>query len=113
MTVTTGQSRTNQPPASAVVVNPSKVDDLEDLRRVVDDTLARAGWPAPQWLETTPDDPGMGQTRTAIESGAEVVFVCGGDGTVMSAVSGPARGERRYECRRQPAPSLSSHRSRP
>jgi diacylglycerol kinase family enzyme len=87
MAVTTGQSRTNQTPASAVVVNPSKVDNLEDLRRTVDDTLARAGWPAPQWFETTPDDPGRGQTRTAIESGAEVVFVCGGDGTVMAAVS--------------------------
>ena len=87
MTVTTGQSRTNQTPASAVVVNPSKVDNLEQLRRTVDDTLTRAGWPAPQWFETTPDSPGLGQTRAAIESGAEVVFVCGGDGTVMSAVS--------------------------
>jgi diacylglycerol kinase family enzyme len=87
MTVTTGQSRTNQSPAAAVVVNPSKVDDLAELRRTVDDTLARAGWPAPQWLETTPDDPGLGQTRTAVESGAEVVFLCGGDGTVMAAVS--------------------------
>jgi diacylglycerol kinase family enzyme len=87
MTVTTGQSRSNQTPASAVVVNPSKVDDLDQLRRTVDQTLSRAGWPAPQWFETTPDDPGVGQTRTAVESGAEVVFVCGGDGTVMSAVS--------------------------
>jgi diacylglycerol kinase family enzyme len=87
MTVTTGPGRTNPTPASAVVVNPSKVDDLDQLRRTVDDTLTRAGWPAPQWFETTPDDPGVGQTRTAVESGAEVVFVCGGDGTVMAAVS--------------------------
>jgi diacylglycerol kinase family enzyme len=87
MTVTTGQSRTNQAPRSAVVVNPSKVDDLGALRRTVEDTLSQAGWPAPRWFETTADDPGLGQTRTAIESGAEVVFVCGGDGTVMSAVS--------------------------
>ena len=87
MTGTTGQNRTNQTPTSAVVVNPSKVDDIEQLRRTVDDTLSRAGWPAPQWFETTPDDPGRGQTRAAVESGAEVVFVCGGDGTVMSAVS--------------------------
>lgn len=87
MTVTTGHSRTNQTPPSAVVVNPSKVDDLEQLRRTVDGTLSRAGWPAPQWFETTPQDPGVGQTRAAVESGAEVVFVCGGDGTVMSAVS--------------------------
>jgi diacylglycerol kinase family enzyme len=87
MTVTTGQSRTHPAPASAVVVNPSKVNNLEQLRRTVDDTLTRAGWPAPRWFETTPDDPGVGQARAAIASGAEVVFVCGGDGTVMSAVS--------------------------
>jgi diacylglycerol kinase family enzyme len=87
MTVTTGPCRTNQTPASAIVVNPAKVDNLEQLRRTVDDTLTRAGWPAPQWFETTPDDPGVGQTRAAVEAGAQVVFVCGGDGTVMSAVS--------------------------
>jgi diacylglycerol kinase family enzyme len=87
VTITTGQSRSNQTPASAVVVNPAKVDNLEDLRRTVDDTLSRSGWPAPQWFETTRDDPGLGQARAAVESGAEVVFVCGGDGTVMSAVS--------------------------
>jgi poly(hydroxyalkanoate) depolymerase family esterase len=87
MAVMTGQSRGSQAPASAVVVNPSKVDDLDQLRRTVDDTLTGAGWAAPQWFETTPDDPGRGQTRTAVASGAEVVFVCGGDGTVMAAVS--------------------------
>jgi diacylglycerol kinase family enzyme len=87
MTGTTRHSRTNQTPASAVVVNPSKMDSLEELRRTVDDTLTRVGWPAPKWFETTPDDPGLGQTRAAIDTGAEVVFVCGGDGTVMSAVS--------------------------
>ncbi len=87
MTVTTGPSRTNQAPRSAVVVNPSKVDDLDALRRTVDDTLSGAGWPAPRWFQTTADDPGLVQTRTAIAEGAEVVFVCGGDGTVMSALS--------------------------
>jgi diacylglycerol kinase family enzyme len=87
MTVMNSRSRASQTPASAVVVNPSKVDELDKLRRTVDDTLARAGWPAPRWFETTPDDPGLGQTRAAAESGAEVVFVCGGDGTVMSAMS--------------------------
>ncbi|HWS31147.1 MAG TPA: diacylglycerol kinase family protein [Actinoplanes sp.] len=85
MTVTT--SRTNRAPRSAVVANPSKIDDWDGLRSTVDDTLNRAGWPAPRWFETTEDDPGLGQTHAAVESGAEVVFVCGGDGTVMSAVS--------------------------
>jgi diacylglycerol kinase family enzyme len=68
------------------VVNPAKVDDLDRVRQTVNDALAEAGWPVPQWLETTPDDPGYGQTRTAVEGGATVVFVCGGDGTVMSAL---------------------------
>jgi diacylglycerol kinase family enzyme len=86
MPVTTGQRRINRTPRSAVVVNPSKID-VGTLRPTVEDALSRVGWPAPQWFETTPADPGREQTHKAIESGAEVVFVCGGDGTVMSALS--------------------------
>ncbi len=71
---------------SAVVVNPAKVADLPALRRQVDAALAEAGWPQAAWLETTPEDPGFGQARQAVEQGAEVVFACGGDGTVMSCV---------------------------
>ncbi|MCG5448579.1 MULTISPECIES: diacylglycerol/lipid kinase family protein [Micromonospora] len=73
---------------SAVVVNPVKVDDLDELRRTVDDALTAAGWPAPQWYETTVDDPGRGQTEKAVKDGVDLVFACGGDGTVMSCVSG-------------------------
>jgi diacylglycerol kinase family enzyme len=69
---------------SAVVVNPARVADLDVRRRDIVGALTAAGWPEPLWLETTPDDPGCGQTRQAVESGAEVVFVCGGDGTVMA-----------------------------
>jgi hypothetical protein len=42
------------------------VDNLEKLRRTVDDTLTRAGWPAPQWFETTPDDPARRQAHTIV-----------------------------------------------
>jgi len=80
------ERRVDRAPRSAVVVNPAKVEDLDRLRHTVDDALARAGWPAPQWLITTPQDPGHGQARTAVESGAAVVFVCGGDGTVLAAL---------------------------
>ncbi|MDP9795283.1 diacylglycerol kinase family enzyme [Catenuloplanes nepalensis] len=74
-------------PVSAVVVNPAKVADLGLLRSTITDTLAAAGWAAPMWLETTVDDPGAGQAGAAVRDGAEVVLVCGGDGTVMSCVT--------------------------
>jgi diacylglycerol kinase family enzyme len=71
-------------PLSAVVVNPSKVTDLDGRRREICAVLAAAGWPEPLWLPTTPEDPGCGQTAEAVERGAAVVFACGGDGTVMA-----------------------------
>jgi diacylglycerol kinase family enzyme len=74
-------------PRSAVIVNPVKVADLDLLRRTIEQGLASAGWPAPAWLQTTPEDAGRGQATKAIEDGAELVFVCGGDGTVMACVT--------------------------
>lgn len=73
-------------PRSAVVVHPLRVGDLDAYRARVDGELASAGWPAPLWLPTTADDPGPGQARQALDAGAEVVFVAGGDGTVRSCV---------------------------
>lgn len=77
---------TGRAPRSAVVVNPAKTDP-DALRATVTDALAAAGWPEPLWYATTVDDPGEGQAREAVRAGAEVVFVCGGDGTIMSCVS--------------------------
>jgi diacylglycerol kinase family enzyme len=63
------------------VCNPVTVDDPDELRTelkrrdVTSDLL---------WLETTEDDPGAGQTRHALDAGAEMVLVCGGDGTVAA-----------------------------
>ncbi|MER7282566.1 diacylglycerol kinase family protein [Dactylosporangium sp. NPDC000244] len=76
---------------SAVVINPSKVLDLDEGRRELCGALADAGWPEPLWLETTPEDPGCGMAREAVAAGVEVVLVCGGDGTVM-AVAGELAG---------------------
>lgn len=83
-----GGARDPQP--SAVIVNPVRVADLSARREIIEATLAAAGWPAPAWFETTVDDPGTGQARRAVEQGAAVVFVCGGDGTVRSVITGLA-----------------------
>ena len=71
---------------SAVVINPTKVVDLDGRRRRIVSALAAAGWDPPLWLETTRDDTGAKQTREAIDAGVEVVFACGGDGTVMACI---------------------------
>ena len=69
---------------TAVVINPTSVADVEGVRADVRTTLASAGWPDPLWWETTAADPGFGQTRAAIAAGAQVVVVCGGDGTIRA-----------------------------
>ncbi len=76
------------PLRSAVIVNPVRVQDLPQRRQVIQSCLTAAGWPAPDWFETTPQDTGTGQARQAVAQGAQVVFVCGGDGTVRSVIAG-------------------------
>lgn len=72
---------------AAVVYNPTKVPDFPGLKERVETYMGRAGWAAPLWLETTVDDPGIGMCQRAVHDGCDVVFVCGGDGTVMAAVT--------------------------
>jgi YegS/Rv2252/BmrU family lipid kinase len=72
---------------SAVVINPSKVVDVDRRRREICAELAEAGWAEPLWIETSREDPGCGQTREAVAAGAQVVFACGGDGTVMACAT--------------------------
>ncbi|HET9079800.1 MAG TPA: diacylglycerol kinase family protein [Trebonia sp.] len=75
---------------AAVVVNPTKVDDRQAfgnrVRQIMDDN----GWEEPLWLETTPDDPGRGQAKAAVEAGVDLVLACGGDGTVTACAEGVA-----------------------
>ncbi len=85
-----GTARDAGPLRSVVVFNPVRVDDLAARREAVEAALTEAGWPLPEWVETTEDDPGAGQARQAVEDGAQVVFVCGGDGTVRSCIEGLA-----------------------
>ena len=75
---------------AAVVYNPIKVTDLPALTRRVETFMSRHGWAEPLWLETTEDDPGAGMCRVAVKKGCDVVYVAGGDGTVMAAVTAMA-----------------------
>lgn len=67
----------------AFVANPSK-PDVAGLEAVVRAAFAEAALPDPLWLETTVEDPGIGQTREALARGADVVVAVGGDGTVRA-----------------------------
>jgi diacylglycerol kinase family enzyme len=77
-------------PASraAVVVNPTKLDDGEAFRQSVRQVMADQGWDEPLWLETTAEDPGLGQAQSAVSGGAGLVLACGGDGTVTACAEG-------------------------
>ncbi|HYO38749.1 MAG TPA: diacylglycerol kinase family protein [Nocardioidaceae bacterium] len=68
----------------AVVLNPVKVEDAEVFRTMVEHSAAAAGWGKPTWYTTTVEDPGRSMAEAAAISGAELVLVCGGDGTVRT-----------------------------
>ena len=72
---------------AAIVYNPLKVPDLEGMTARVKTFMDANGWAEPLWLETTQDDPGIGMCERALHDECDVVFVCGGDGTVMAAVT--------------------------
>ncbi len=65
-----------------VVLNPSKVEDRDQFESIVTSMAAETGWSAPSWHYTTVDDSGTGMAEQASVSGADLVLVCGGDGTV-------------------------------
>lgn len=66
----------------AVVLNPIKVEDVGAFQSIVDQMARGAGWSAPRWHLTTVEDSGTGQAERASIEGADLVIVCGGDGTV-------------------------------
>ncbi|WP_228387669.1 MULTISPECIES: YegS/Rv2252/BmrU family lipid kinase [unclassified Nocardioides] len=65
-----------------VILNPIKVEDVGQFKHVVSAMAAEAGWSTPVWHHTTVEDPGTGMAEAAAVAGADLVLVCGGDGTV-------------------------------
>ena len=65
-----------------VVVNPSKVEDAGQFEAIVTAMATESGWSRPSWHYTTVADPGTGMAEAASVAGADLVLVCGGDGTV-------------------------------
>jgi YegS/Rv2252/BmrU family lipid kinase len=66
----------------AVVLNPSKVESVGQFQSIVNTMALESGWHEPAWYFTTVEDSGTGQAEQAAVEGAELVLVCGGDGTV-------------------------------
>ncbi|WP_344775094.1 diacylglycerol kinase family protein [Nocardioides panacisoli] len=66
----------------AVVLNPIKVESVDGFQSIVRQLALESGWQEPAWYYTTVEDPGTGQAEQAAVEGAELVIVCGGDGTV-------------------------------
>ena len=66
----------------AVVLNPIKAEDVGQFRSVVETMAQESGWLEPSWHLTTIEDPGTGMAERAAIAGADLVMVCGGDGTV-------------------------------
>jgi YegS/Rv2252/BmrU family lipid kinase len=80
-----------RPTRVAVVFNPATGGggDAAGRKRDAQAALEGAGLEV-LWLETTPEDPGQGQTAKAVAEGVDLVMAQGGDGTVMACVTGLA-----------------------
>jgi YegS/Rv2252/BmrU family lipid kinase len=75
---------------AAVIVNPTKHENLPALRAMVGAAMARHGWAEPLWLETTPEDTGRGLAEAALAGQVDLVLASGGDGTVTACAEGLA-----------------------
>ncbi|MDJ0337921.1 diacylglycerol kinase family protein [Cryobacterium sp. PH31-O1] len=82
MTDSSHDNTTNKRTA-AVIYNPIKVD-LDAIKTAVAREEEAAGWNATRFVPTSEKDPGQGAARAALDAGADMVIVAGGDGTVRA-----------------------------
>ncbi|MFI6426783.1 diacylglycerol/lipid kinase family protein [Promicromonospora sp. NPDC050880] len=67
-----------------IIWNPAKTSRA-DLASALDDAVQAAGAePEVRWFETSEDDAGQGVAAEAVEAGADLLVVAGGDGTVRA-----------------------------
>lgn len=69
-----------------LIWNPSKV-----ARQELEDALPDLANVRLSWFETSVDDPGSGAARAALDAGADLLVVAGGDGTVRAVAEHLAR----------------------
>lgn len=76
-----------RPRTVAIVINPSKFEDLAGSSAQVGRFIRTLGWAEPLWFETDRADSGVAAARAALEQGPDLVCAMGGDGTVRAVAS--------------------------
>nr|WP_237399258.1 diacylglycerol kinase family protein [Rathayibacter iranicus] len=71
----------------AVVINPSKFNDVVAAEDLVATIARRHGWNEPLWFTTSPCDSGAAAARAARAAEPDLVCSMGGDGTVRAVAT--------------------------